>query len=322
MDHISSSSNSPSHVSVPPTDARDASHPQQQQPQPPTQPAIPAAAPPPPPASPAPPPSRVNGNPQPPPAELALILSTVLQENEGLKHELHATKRRADRLDYLLNVISASQQESSPPSPPVSSLPKPALKAILDLEAKLEAERAAHLDADARLQASQMLGPISIASSSTQSSAPQTPAPASPMPSVTAPQSSPSTGPLLAPPPHPLPPTTPPSKTSTITSRITPRPRPRLRVTRSTPPPSQHAAPLRVVAFSSPFRCCLRCRSPLRRSPAPAASARATTPQATLGHPPSGIAVPAIMTTSVFPSYISLPPSAHPPSPDRPISHC
>ena len=169
-----------------------------------------------------------------------------------------------------------------PRSLPVSSLPKPALNTILDLEAKLDPERAANLDADARLrsltdawadlgcflQHAELRAPDACASfahdgAAKLSTAQRLALPPLPLPPL----------PLL---PLPLPPPTAPSNAGTITSR-----------------PTISIASIASVAPS-----------------AEPASARATTPQTTLGHPLSGIAALDI-TTSVFPSCIFLLLSAH-----------
>ncbi|ETW82474.1 hypothetical protein HETIRDRAFT_433543 [Heterobasidion irregulare TC 32-1] len=71
-----------------------------------------------------------------------------------------------------------------------------------------------------------------------------------------------------------------------ITSRTTPRPRPLVARSSSTPT-SRHAAPLYAAPFSSPFHHIAS--PPLRRTPTPPVSAHVTTPQTTLGHPPSGL---------------------------------
>lgn len=115
--------------------------------------------------------------PPPPTVQLALILSIVLQESEDFKHKLYVMKRRADCIEYLLDGISASQQES----PRYSSWTLPSQNpysnpSSTSRQSSTQSAQPASMPRPASA-ASQTLGQTSITSSSMQSFALQMSAP-------------------------------------------------------------------------------------------------------------------------------------------------
>ncbi|KAH8979030.1 hypothetical protein EDB92DRAFT_1906186 [Lactarius akahatsu] len=113
--------------------------------------------------SPAPPPqltnnthNNSNSHTNSSPSQLAHILSTVLADNETLSKDLTTARARYERAEQTLTLLkpsgaslTAAADGSSPPPPPY---PEAAVKAILDLQSRLETEKAAREAADSRLR--------------------------------------------------------------------------------------------------------------------------------------------------------------------------
>ena len=111
--------------------------------------------------SPAPPPQLTNNasnntHPNTSPSQLALILSTVLADNESLSKDLAAARARYERAEQTLALLKPPHTSvtaaGDAPSPPPSAYPEPAVKAIMDLQSHLEAEKAAREAAEFRLR--------------------------------------------------------------------------------------------------------------------------------------------------------------------------
>jgi hypothetical protein len=105
--------------------------------------------------SPAPPPNNSNNShSNNSPSQLAHILSTVLAENETIIKDLAAAKARYDRAEQTLALLkpagaSLTAAADASPSPPY---PEAAVKTILDLQSRLETEKAARDAAESRLR--------------------------------------------------------------------------------------------------------------------------------------------------------------------------
>ncbi|KAH9012228.1 hypothetical protein EDB83DRAFT_2578683 [Lactarius deliciosus] len=113
--------------------------------------------------SPAPPPqltnnthNNSNSHSNSSPSQLAHILSTVLADNETLSKDLTIARARYERAEQTLALLkpsgaslAAAADGYSPPPPPY---PEAAVKAILDLQSRLETEKAAREAADSRLR--------------------------------------------------------------------------------------------------------------------------------------------------------------------------
>ncbi|KAI9455760.1 hypothetical protein BJY52DRAFT_1224475 [Lactarius psammicola] len=112
--------------------------------------------------SPAPPPqlnntnNNSNSHSNSSPSQLAHILSTVLADNETLSKDLTAARARYERAEQTLALLkpsgaslTAAADASSPPPPPY---PEAAVKTILDLQSRLDTEKAAREAADSRLR--------------------------------------------------------------------------------------------------------------------------------------------------------------------------
>ena len=89
------------------------------------------------------------------PAQLAHILSTVLADNETLSKDLADARARYERAEQMLALLkpphTAVTAASDAPSPP-STYPEPAVRAIMDLQSRWEAEKAAREAAESRLR--------------------------------------------------------------------------------------------------------------------------------------------------------------------------
>jgi len=89
------------------------------------------------------------------PAQLALILSTVLADNETLSKDLAAARARYERAEQTLAILKpphTSVTANDAPSPPSSTYPEHAVRTILDLQSHLEVEKAAREAAESRLR--------------------------------------------------------------------------------------------------------------------------------------------------------------------------
>ncbi|KAI0260970.1 hypothetical protein BC834DRAFT_898329 [Gloeopeniophorella convolvens] len=91
------------------------------------------------------------------PSQLAHILSTVLADNETLSKDLATARSRYERAEQTLALLkpsgaSAAAADDSA-SPPLSTYPDSAVRAILDLRSRVDAEHTAREAAEARLRA-------------------------------------------------------------------------------------------------------------------------------------------------------------------------
>ena len=89
------------------------------------------------------------------PAQLALILSTVLADNEILSKDLAVARARYERAEQtlaLLNPPHTSVTVASNTLPPPSAYPEPAVRTIMDLQSHLEAEKAGREATESRLR--------------------------------------------------------------------------------------------------------------------------------------------------------------------------
>jgi hypothetical protein len=109
--------------------------------------------------SPAPPPpltnstnNNTNSHSNSSPSQLAHILSTVLADNETLSKDLTAARARYERAEQTLALLKPPGAPADASSPP-SSYPEAAVKTILDLQSRLDMEKAAREAADARMRA-------------------------------------------------------------------------------------------------------------------------------------------------------------------------
>lgn len=96
--------------------------------------------------------AATNSLPSDSPAHLATLLANAYLETDSLKHELAATKKRAEKAERIAANLSAS-------SPPAANGPDsqhstvPSLKVIQDYEARIDRAENAKEDAEARLLA-------------------------------------------------------------------------------------------------------------------------------------------------------------------------
>ena len=112
--------------------------------------------------SPAPPPpltnstnNNSNSHSNSSPSQLAHILSTVLADNETLSKDLAAARIRYERAEQTLALLKPSGASLTAPadaSSPPPSYPEAAVKTILDLQSRLDTEKAAREAADSRLR--------------------------------------------------------------------------------------------------------------------------------------------------------------------------
>ncbi|KAI9453823.1 hypothetical protein F5148DRAFT_1231925 [Russula earlei] len=90
------------------------------------------------------------------PSQLALILSTVLADNETLSKDLAVARARYERAEQTLALLKPPHTSvaatGDAPSPP-SVYPEPAVRAIMDLQSHLEAEKVARESAESRMRA-------------------------------------------------------------------------------------------------------------------------------------------------------------------------
>ena len=88
------------------------------------------------------------------PAQLAHILSTVLADNETLSKDLATARARYERAEQTLALLKPPHTSvtatSDAPSPPSAS--EQAVRTIMDLQSRLEAEKAAREAAESRLR--------------------------------------------------------------------------------------------------------------------------------------------------------------------------
>ncbi|KAI0075434.1 hypothetical protein K474DRAFT_1404576 [Panus rudis PR-1116 ss-1] len=86
-----------------------------------------------------------------PPAQLALLLSSALNENEALKRDLAHYKRRAERAEHRLSEIQKASRSSQSSSSPGQFDEDAARVAILECQARADQAEAARDDLHARL---------------------------------------------------------------------------------------------------------------------------------------------------------------------------
>jgi hypothetical protein len=89
------------------------------------------------------------------PSQLAHILSTVLADNETLSKDLAVARARYERAEQTLALLKpphTSVTAASDAPSPSSAYPEPAVRAIMDLQSHLEAEKAAREAAESRLR--------------------------------------------------------------------------------------------------------------------------------------------------------------------------
>ena len=100
--------------------------------------------------------SNSHSNCSPGPSQLAHILSTILADNETLLKDLAAARARYERAEHILALLKPSDASltatTDTPSPP--SYPEAAVKTILELQSRLDTEKAAREAAESRLSKS------------------------------------------------------------------------------------------------------------------------------------------------------------------------